>query len=252
VVLSSIFITFKGKLKIGVFLILITIIFTGCYTKKYQYVRSYQDDRHFTLKHQNARNNKDDKYSFFPYLPNHNRDYVNTRFKKGKEGIYLELVKKYSNKYYISESLVLAIIETESNFNKLAKSKIPAIGLMQIVPRSAGKDVLGWKPTHDYLYNPDNNINVGTKYLNKLYYKYLKNVKDPKSKEYLTIASYNTGAGNVLRSFSKNRKSAFNKINSKSSGEIYNHLLEYLPYKETKDYLIRVTKRKNKYTKYDG
>ncbi|MCV6606701.1 MAG: transglycosylase SLT domain-containing protein [Campylobacterales bacterium] len=217
-------------------LLITTIILTGCVTSKHQHTRDYGSDR----------------YTLYPSYPNYNRNYVSPRFSKGKDGIYLNHVKKYSNKYYISESLILAIMETESNFNKNAKSYIPAIGLMQIVPKTAGKDVLGFTPSHSYLYNPDNNIHVGTKYLNKIYYKYFKNIKDPKSKEYLTIAAYNTGIGNVLRTFSKNRKYAAKIINSKSSNQIYKFIIKNLPHKETRDYLKKVTARKGKYSKYDS
>lgn len=219
-----------------ILLVLTIVFFSGCYTTKHQHALKYDEN----------------SISYYPHNPDYHRDYTKPRFEKGHDGIYLDLVKKYSDRYYISESLILSIMETESNFNKYAKSNIPAIGLMQIVPGSAGKDILGWRPTHSYLYNPNNNIKVGTKYLNKIYYKYLKGIKNPKSKEYLTIAAYNTGVGNVLRSFSRNKSAAFRKINSKSSQDIYSYLLRKLPYKETREYLLKVTQRKNKYTGYDG
>ena len=218
------------------FSLLLLLLLSGCYTNK----------------HQGTRDSQYDKMSFYPSFPNYNRDYTRVRFPKGDRGIYFPLVKKYSDKYYIGESLILAIMETESNFNPKAKSHIPAIGLMQIVPRSAGKDILGWKPTHNYLYDPENNIRVGTAYLNKVYYKYLKGINNPATKEYLTIAAYNTGVGNVLRSFSRDRNRAFSRINSMSTQAVYRHMLRRLPYKETRDYLRKVTARKKKYLKYDG
>ena len=49
-------------------------------------------------------------------------------------------VKKYARKFGVSENLVYAIIQTESNFNQFAVSSAGAFGLMQIVPTSAGRD----------------------------------------------------------------------------------------------------------------
>ena len=43
-----------------------------------------------------------------------------------------------------------------------------------------------------YLYNPNNNIKLGTAYLRLIYSKYLKDIKDPTSRLYCTIAAYNT------------------------------------------------------------
>ena len=82
---------------------------------------------------------------------------------------------------------------------------MPAYGLMQIVPESAGKDAtqqLFGQPkllAPSYLYNSDNNIQVGTTYLNILYYRYLRKIENPTSRLYCTIAAYNTGAGNVAK-----------------------------------------------------
>src|SRR5690606_39614355 len=74
----------------------------------------------------------------------------------------------------------LPILETESAFNPMAKSPIPAFGLMQIVPSSAGQDAtakLFGKPkllAPSYLYNAENNIRVGAAYFNILYYRYFR------------------------------------------------------------------------------
>jgi len=57
-----------------------------------------------------------------------------------KASLYSARILEIANKEQIPVSLVYAVMETESNFNPLAKSPIPAYGLMQIVPVSAGKD----------------------------------------------------------------------------------------------------------------
>ena len=164
-------------------------------------------------------------------------------------------VQQIAKKENIPVSLVFAVIETESNFNPLAKSHIPAYGLMQIVPVSAGKDaskyLFGKEKvlSPSYLYNSDNNIAIGGAYLHILYHRYLSKIDDKTSRLFCTIAAYNTGAGNVARSFigSSNINNAVRKINTLSASEVYRHLRKNLPHDETKKYIKRVATRLAKY-----
>ena len=172
----------------------------------------------------------------------------------------LKLAKKYegevshqAKRFKMPIPLVFAIMQTESYFNPFAKSHIPAYGLMQIVPWSAGKDTYKFiykrklQPSATYLYNSKNNIEMGSAYLHILYYRYLKPIKDPQSRLYCTIAAYNTGAGNIAWAFTHNYnvKQAAKTINTMSAEEVYNHLLHNLKYDEPKHYLKRVRKRMN-------
>jgi membrane-bound lytic murein transglycosylase C len=164
-------------------------------------------------------------------------------------------VDRFADTQKISKALVLAVIETESAFNPQAKSGVPAYGLMQIVPGSAGVDATqeldgkGRILAPSYLYDSENNIEIGSTYLHILLYRYLKGVKDPLSRLYCSIAAYNTGAGNVSRAFiGKTRiRNAFPVINKLTPQQVYDHLLEKLPHDETKHYLERVSKRIHKY-----
>jgi membrane-bound lytic murein transglycosylase C len=54
---------------------------------------------------------------------------------------YMGMVRQASRKYGVDESLILAIMQTESSFNPYAVSRSDALGLMQVVQHSAGKDV---------------------------------------------------------------------------------------------------------------
>ncbi len=172
---------------------------------------------------------------------------------KAKE--YKPDVVRYAKQRNISGPLVFAVIHTESAFNPMARSHVPAYGLMQIVPGSAGRDVaevLYGKQilmSPSFLYNGENNINAGTTYLYILYYRYLKNIESPESRLYCTIAAYNTGAGNVARTFvgSTNINKAVKKINKMSPGKVYKRLMKKLPYDESRHYLERVSKRMGMY-----
>ena len=162
---------------------------------------------------------------------------------------YRPLVEKFANTYGISPSLVFAIMRTESNFNPFAVSSAPAYGLMQLVPSSGGRDAYkrakgsNETPSKQYLFNAENNIELGVAYLNVLAFNELDEVADPASREYCVISAYNTGPSNVLRSFggsSKHRDIALGEINSLSAPAVFKHLREHLPYAETRQYLQKV------------
>ncbi|MEA3553990.1 MAG: murein transglycosylase domain-containing protein [Campylobacterota bacterium] len=173
------------------------------------------------------------------------KDHASIRVNKFKP-----YVQKYAKKYGISQNLIYAIIQTESNFNQFAVSSAGAIGLMQVVPSSAGKDSYkytkgkNWTPTKSYLFNAQNNIDLGSGYLKLLNKRYLKGINNEISKEYCVISAYNTGSGNVLKTFNKNRTKATDIINRKSPSEVYSTLVNKLPYKETRRYLQKVVNYK--------
>jgi len=159
---------------------------------------------------------------------------------------YRAVVGQFAERYQISPSLVFAIIRTESNFNPFAVSSAPAYGLMQLVPTSGGRDAYrkakgeDKAPTRDYLFDPDNNIELGTAYLNVLTYSQLDDVTDLVSREYCVISAYNTGAGNVFKTFSKDQRTALQQINGLQPAALYERLHNGLPYQETRDYLAKV------------
>ena len=171
--------------------------------------------------------------------------------------VYLEDVRSNSQRFELPLPLIFAIMQTESNFNPFAKSHIPAFGLMQIVPKSAGVDAYKFlkkrerMPSAAYLYNGTNNIEMGSAYLHILYYRYLRKIKNPRSRMYCTIAAYNTGAGNIAWAFTRknNMSKAAPKINALTPDEVYNQLLSDLKYDEPKHYLKRVNKRMSAFNK---
>lgn len=159
---------------------------------------------------------------------------------------YARWVDENARRFGVSKSLVYGIMETESAFNPFAVSAAPAYGLMQLVPTTGGRDayrkVKGADvvPSSGYLFDPANNIELGTAYLAILGGDYLDGVRDPLSREYCVIAAYNGGTGNVLATFSRDREEALRIINRLPPGEVYQRLRTEHPRAETRRYLDKV------------
>jgi len=179
-------------------------------------------------------------------------DHIRTRAEK-----YKEEVEKYCNKYNVDPAMAYAVMHTESSFNPKAKSHVPAYGLMQIVPTSAGRDCAMSlkkpfsKPTANYLYEPENNIEMGVHYLYLLKKRYYTKVEDLDSQNLCVIASYNTGAGNVARALrgDTNIAKAIPQINAMPYDELFKYFeRKLLP--ETQNYIRKVTERMKEYDKW--
>ncbi len=99
---------------------------------------------------------------------------------------YGELIYEKSKKYDVDPNLVAAVIEQESRFHPRAKSQVGARGLMQLMPRTGR-----WMGARD-LYNPEQNIDAGVKYIAYLDKRFNGDLKK-------IVAAYNGGEGNVMR-----------------------------------------------------
>ncbi len=162
---------------------------------------------------------------------------------------YVGEVQKAASRWQVSAPLIMAIMHTESAFNPMARSHVPAFGLMQIVPKSAGRDasrlVFGRERllTGADLFKPATNIQMGAAYLHILDKKYLKGITNAESRKLCVIAAYNTGAGNVARAFNGTTsiKKAFPLINRLSSKQVYAHLRSNLKHAEARRYVKKVT-----------
>jgi membrane-bound lytic murein transglycosylase C len=172
---------------------------------------------------------------------------------------YAGPVRQAARRHGLPQSLIYAVIETESAFNPRARSAVPAYGLMQLVPRTAGRDAYAFvygvagEPDPDTLYDPEANIGLGAAYLKILQSQYLRAIQDETSRTYATIAAYNTGAGNVARAFSGTTRigSAALVINSLPPEEILRRLTADLPAEETRRYVNAVVARQERYRSFD-
>jgi membrane-bound lytic murein transglycosylase C len=172
---------------------------------------------------------------------------------------YASSVHKHSDSTQVSRSLIYAIIKIESSFNPYAVSSVPAYGMMQLVPSSGGREAYrkakgeDKMPDKDYLFNADNNIELGATYLGVLLNDSpLRQIRNAVSREYCAIAAYNTGPGNVFRAFSKlsgkaRQEDALDKINSMPPDEVYDALRTKLPYEETRGYIVNAVAAKKRY-----
>lgn len=184
-----------------------------------------------------------------PLVPNH---------VKKRASDYREEVKKESDKFGIDITLVFAIMHTESFFNPKARSPVPAFGLMQLVPKSGARDAYFFAHrkdtlvTGEYLFVPNNNIELGTAYLTKLLTVEFRGVKDPKSKIYCAISAYNTGPGNVAKAFTgkRNVTQALPQINAMTSDQVFEYLKKNLPFEETRSYVAKVSERMGIYDEW--
>ncbi|MEO6259445.1 MAG: lytic transglycosylase domain-containing protein [Thermoanaerobaculia bacterium] len=96
------------------------------------------------------------------------------------------IIHDKASKYDVDPALVAAVMETESRFRTRARSQVGAQGLMQLMPRTGR-----WMGARN-LYDPEQNVDAGTRYLSYLNEKFDGNLKN-------TIAAYNAGEGNVRR-----------------------------------------------------
>ena len=179
-------------------------------------------------------------------------DHIPKRAEKFKD-----MVRKHSAAYAVDEPLIYAIMEQESAFNPAAQSWVPAYGLMQLVPKSGGRDAYRYVhktdaiPSADFLFDPNNNIQLGTGYLKLLMSTTFKKIEDDRCRMLCAIAAYNTGAGNVSRAINgtTNISKAIPTINTMSYDQLFEHLKKSLPHAETQDYIQKVTTKMQKYIK---
>ena len=99
---------------------------------------------------------------------------------------YRELVSAAASRYGVDAELISSVMEVESHFDAKAVSPKNARGLMQLLPQTAAR--LGVKD----IFNPQENIDAGTRYLKELLQLYNNNLT-------LALAAYNAGPEKVQK-----------------------------------------------------
>lgn len=122
-------------------------------------------------------------------------------------GLIDGLIRTNGERFGVDPYLIFLVIEHESHFRTRAVSPKGAQGLMQLMPGTARR--FGVRRPHD----PAENIYGGTQYLKEL-------LKMFGGQVHLALASYNAGEGAVLK-YGRNIP----------------------PYRETREYVKRITKR---------
>lgn len=112
------------------------------------------------------------------------------RVSSGQLSPYDKLIKKYAQKYKMDWRLITAQIYQESKFNPQAKSFAGALGLMQVMPRTARE--LGYKNVT----KPELGIAAGLAYMQWVEERFPGEL-DLEERIYFTLAAYNAGTGHV-------------------------------------------------------
>ncbi len=136
---------------------------------------------------------------------------------------YLKEIEQWSEKRQLNPLLVTALIRQESRFETKVRSTAGATGLMQVMPDTAKwiAPQIKFDTKKIDLQNPNNNIMLGTWYLDHTHQQYGNN-------SLLAIASYNAGPGNV---------SKWLPILPKEDPDEF---VESIPFDETKNYVRQV------------
>jgi soluble lytic murein transglycosylase len=137
---------------------------------------------------------------------------------------YREKVMAHATAKQLDPSIIYGVMRRESLFDPKAKSRVGALGLMQLMPataRSVAKGLGLKKPRQADILKIGNNINFGTQYFRTVLNRFGNNVS-------LAAAAYNAGPSNVKR-WLPSRKTM--------PADLW---VEIVPYKETRNYVQAV------------
>jgi len=139
--------------------------------------------------------------------------------------VYKKDFDYFGKKYNVDPVTLISLARQESAMDRMAKSPVGARGLMQLMPGTAKYAAKKYRLSYtrqDELYNPEKNIEIGTKYLDELLEKYDGN-------RVLAFAAYNAGPRRVD-----------NWLNESSGTLDVYRFIESIPYKETRGYVQNV------------
>jgi len=111
----------------------------------------------------------------------------------GRISPYDEIVQEVADQYNFDWKLITSQMYQESRFDPTKKSHAGAMGLLQVMPRTAKE--MGLKHRSE-IADPRVSIELGVKYMAKMF-KRLKDVPRLKDRVYFALASYNAGFSHV-------------------------------------------------------
>lgn len=139
---------------------------------------------------------------------------------------YGDLIAKYSEENNLDQFLVMAVIKVESNFIPDAHSGV-AGGLMQLTEETAEWNAKDMNVQYTNYMDPETNIMLGCHYL-----RHLIDVYDNLD---TALAAYNGGMGNV---------NSWLESSDHSNDGI---TLHYIPFPETRNYVVKVNESREHY-----
>lgn len=179
---------------------------------------------------------------------------LDANHKQVRAARFARYIEAAAQEFAVDVNLLYAITETESHFNPFAMSHTGALGLMQVMPDTAGRDAIKYltgvsrQPSYQELTDPQTNIRLGAAYLSLLQDHYLKAIDHPHSREYAMIAAYNGGASRAISVFSSNKNHALTTINALPPQMVYDSIKRRHASAETRGYLEKVTTAKRRYS----
>jgi soluble lytic murein transglycosylase len=157
---------------------------------------------------------------------------------------YQSEVDAAAAKYGMEPNLIYAIIKAESDFSETAVSSAGAIGLMQILPDTFIFDIrenIGLSDARSsVLFEAEKNILAGTYYF-AYWYDYFIRTYDLKAPVVEALAAYNAGISNVWK-----------WLEDSSLHDWRGLYADKIPFEETRTYVERVLKYKEKYDELYG
>lgn len=158
-------------------------------------------------------------------LPGFRRSYPDggrheAEWRIGYPKAFPEIVAKHCRQNHVPEALQWAIMREESSFSPRAESFANALGLTQLMQRTAQR-FAKWTVTRDALFDPDKNVEIGSRFLAFL-------IDHFGGAMPLVISGYNAGEAGVDRWL-------------KERGDVeLDEFIETIPFDETRGYTKRV------------
>ena len=113
----------------------------------------------------------------------------------GREALW-KLFVRYGEQYRIDPLILASFAYRESKFDNNACSQVGAVGIMQVMPKTAADPVVNIPN----ISSPENNVPAGTKYLAWLRDTFFDDLADtPAEQMHFTMAGYNAGLTRINR-----------------------------------------------------